>query len=147
MGIRKEAVTPPVLKLPEMGPLTRTAVLYDSWSDSGVSERIDWDSEVRLIIDHRLASVTLRIVRDFNLMPPEHIRKQLQDAAFAWTEASCIASKKASTDLSALGDRGFPYVVTKGPGIAVHAPHFGERPFSDIDVFVQKKSFSQALSI
>jgi hypothetical protein len=123
------------------------AVLYDFSAALPDPVTIDWDSEVPLVIEQRLAAVVQRIIRDFGLEPPDHIVGKLQDAVFAWVQASCIASKKATDDLVALDHAKIEYVVLKGPGIAVSAKHISERPFTDIDIFVRKESFGQAISI
>lgn len=137
----------PLLRLPTMGPLTRTAMLYDFSPDASALPTIDWETEAQVLVDQRLASVAQRVMHDLELLPPDHIARQFQDAVFAWTQASCIASKKATDDLVALHDARIPFVVTKGPGIAQLARQFSERPFTDIDILVPGESLDRVLSI
>src|SRR5664280_730486 len=94
----------PILRLPAVGPLTRMAMLYDFSPDASAPPTIDWEAEERVLVDQRLASVAQRVIHDLELLPPDHVARQLQDAVFAWTQASCIASKKATDDLMALYD-------------------------------------------
>ena len=136
----------PALRLPVMGPLTEATLFFD-FSRERIPQEFDWDQEVQLIINHRLASVAQRMIVDLGTSVPEIAARQLQDATFAWTQESCIASSRAVHDLAALHEAHVDYVVTKGPGIATHARRLSDRPFTDIDIIVAKKDFDNAVSI
>jgi hypothetical protein len=139
--------SPPALRFPELGPLTKVAVLYDFSATLRAPRTVDWDAEIPLIIAQRLAAVVHRVILDNHLLAPAHVVGQLQNATFAWAQASCIVSKIAIDDLAHLQNEKIDYVVTKGPGIAGHARHISERPFSDVDIFVSKNDFDRVLKL
>jgi hypothetical protein len=124
-----------------LGPLVRATLLYDFASPELDAGRIDWDAELQVLVDQRLAAVAQRMLRDLGILPPDHVRRSLQNAVFAWTETSCLASGRAIADLHVLGDDDIGFVVTKGPGIASLAPRIPERPYSDVDILVATEQF------
>ena len=134
-------------KFPEIGPLTLATLSHDFVAVDLAIDEIDWDIEVPVIVGHRLASVAHRMMRERDISPPERVTIQLQAAMFRWAEASCAASAHATKDLILLQGAGIDYVVTKGPGIAMHAKRLSERPFTDIDILVAEKAFAETLSI
>ncbi len=131
----------PRLRLPELGPLAWATLLYDFATPDFDADRIDWDAELQVLVDQRLATVAQRMLRDLGILPPDHVLRSLQNAVFAWTELSCLASGRAATDLRVLVDDGIDFVVTKGPGIASLASRISERPYSDIDILVATEQF------
>jgi hypothetical protein len=139
--------TLPTLRLPAMGPLTRATLFHDFSPVEPAPQGIDWSLEIPVIISHRLASVAQRMIGDLGLSAPAAITTQLQNAVFAWVQASCTASKNATEDLVALDEEGIDFVVTKGPGIAHCARRLSERPFTDIDIFVATECFGRALAV
>ncbi len=46
--------------------------------------------------------------------------------------------------IRAMSERGIPFAISKGPGIALAYPNANERPFGDIDVLVPKRHFLSA---
>jgi hypothetical protein len=130
-----------------MGPLTEATLFCDFLPIVLDPYGIDWAGEASTIVDQRLAALTQRLIRQMGLTPPARIVQQLQDAAFTWTERTCLASKKASDDLCVLRAADVDFVVTKGPGIAQYAPRQSERPYADIDIFVPTESFGRTLEI
>jgi hypothetical protein len=127
--------------LPVLGPLVRATLLYDFASPDLDASEIDWDAELQVLGDQRLAAVAERMLRDLRIQPPEHVRRDLQDEVFAWSQTSCLASGRATADLQVLGEAGIGFVVIKGPGIASLARRLPERPYSDVDILVAAEQF------
>jgi hypothetical protein len=137
----------PLLRLPEMGPLTQATLFHDFSSVEQIREPIDWEREIPVIINHRLASVAERVIGDLGLEAPDRVVTELQNAVFAWVQSTCTASKHATDDLICLQKEQIDFVVTKGPGIAQCARRRSERPFTDIDIFVATEDFARTLSL
>jgi hypothetical protein len=137
----------PELRLPEMGPLTRAALLFDFVETSVDYRDIDWDSEIASICYHRLAGVAQRMIEQSDLVAPERVLSQLRDSIFFSIQMSSLAALNAASALETLTESGIEFVVTKGPGISSQCPRLADRPYTDIDILVPTRRFDHSLEL
>jgi hypothetical protein len=72
---------------------------------------------------------------------------QLQKANFDDMASTITMVKQSKAGVGALLSAGIPFVVTKGPGIAVEGVSISDRPYTDIDLIVDPSRFVKARSV
>ena len=78
---------------------------------------------------------------------PAHAIAILQQAQFDGQVTAMGVVKRSATGLAQLRKASIPFVVTKGPGIAILGRSVSDRPFVDVDVVVPPARFFEALRL
>jgi len=128
---------------PQIGPATQFT-LFGDIGKTGRPTEDDWLEEVNIIAQHRLGGTALRVASQFGSTLPEAVTQHLRTAQFAWVERSIDALKGAAVAIDVLETQGIGTLVTKGPGLAKAHGSLWERPFSDVDILVSRKSYRAA---
>jgi hypothetical protein len=126
------------------GPVARAIVLHDFISEGEAPAPELWPAECQILGEQRLAATARRFAQDRHIELPAKVDSFLLDAEFAWAAITIDAVHSSVPALSALGDNGIEFAVTKGPGIASFHHRFQERPYSDLDLIVRPRDFHAA---
>jgi putative nucleotidyltransferase-like protein len=132
---------------PDMGPVIRF-VLFSEFSREPLdSVEFDWSAELETIISHGLAGLARRAIRDHSISVDNSIVDRLQHFQFLNMQSTAHVVRRSKVGLDCLSEASIPFVLTKGPGIAVHSAAISDRPFVDLDVVVSPSRFRDALSV
>jgi hypothetical protein len=104
-----------------------------------------WRSEADLLVREGLAGVAVRLYRDYSLNLPADVLEILEHAQFNDMAATTAMVSRSQGGIQALRKAGIPFVITKGPGIAMLAPSISDRPFTDLDLVVEPSRFADAM--
>jgi hypothetical protein len=127
-----------------MGPATRF-VLFSDFCHSGEKPTIDdWRMEYGTLIEQGLAGLATRVIHLHSVSVPDGITRQLQDARFNDMKSTVTAVTRSQPGIECLTREHIPFVITKGPGIALQGESLSDRPYMDLDVLVDPHDFNKA---
>jgi hypothetical protein len=132
---------------PELGQSMRFTLFADFASGLTNPGPNAWSDECDLIIAHGLAGVADRLIRERSIDVPASVVEKFRNARFYDTAATTMVVCQSKTGIDGLRERGIPFVITKGPGIARSNRHASERPYVDLDVVVEPSRFVEARAI
>lgn len=105
------------------------------------------EAELDAIIAQRLSGLTLRYLRDTGVAVDPATRQELQRATFTWMSITVQAKKDGVAAIDALRESGIAAVVSKGPGVAELYPSPDCRPYSDLDLVVDRQDFRRGVQV
>lgn len=132
--------------LPELSPAVADVVF--GGREAQRSDPPSWTvQDAVYLADHRLAGAGLRLLDACPRPAAAAITGLLRERAFdsAWRTLRMLSATLPA--LQALDDAGVPYVVSKGPGLAAVYPSPVDRPYADLDVLVEPRTFPVARRI
>ena len=131
---------------PSIGPAT-SLVLFSDFVEPALVTQDDWLNEIGLIVGQGMAGLARRLVHEYAIQLPRSVIELLQQTTFFDQSLTTRTLKCSGSGLQWLSEAEIPYVVTKGPGIALMGRSPSDRPFMDIDVVVAPARFSDALRL
>jgi hypothetical protein len=129
---------------PRLGPVSKLVLFADFYNQDASPSEEEWCAECELLIRYGLAGVANRLIRQRSLAVPMEILRRLREAQFVDMTVSSTTVKKSAGGLEALRSARIPFVITKGPGIALEGINIADRPFMDLDVVVEPRRFMDA---
>jgi hypothetical protein len=135
----------PLAVFPNLSPVVRSVLFLDYSPVKSDDVAAPWpDSDIVTIADQRLAALALRLLSENHIRLPDHQMAALRSSHFARSATTLEVVTGTLPMIRAMSERGIPFVISKGPGIALAYPKTNERPFSDIDILVPKRHFASA---
>ena len=129
---------------PDLKPVMQL-VLFADFSEREIQPTAEaWEAELEQVISCGLAGVARRMIRERSLRVPASVVRSLQAAHFRDSTFTVTMIKSSQEGLAALRSAGIPFVITKGPGIALAGGGIADRPFDDLDVVVAPPYFMAA---
>lgn len=102
--------------------------------------------EVMTLVRHRLAAVASRNARHVAVDLEAEELALLEHFAFEGTRRSLAVLHASRDALDLLAGEAIPFVISKGPGIAVQIGQRAERGFTDVDVLVTPGDFRRSMA-
>jgi hypothetical protein len=131
---------------PKLTAVVEAVLFVDFAEPSEEMLRSAWtNNDLEVIARQRLASLALRMVRTHSLDLPRSYVAALRTASFAASSKTFALTQASARALAALGSTKIPFVVSKGPGVALVCRSLSDRPFTDLDVLVAPADFGRAL--
>lgn len=131
---------------PKLSPVVRAVLFLDFAEPSPGSLSGRWsDEDISTLGQQRLAALALRFAAQYEVRLPERSMSTLRDSSFAGSSQAMRVTAASTPSLAALRDGDIPFIISKGPGIALHCRGVSERPFTDLDVLVASEDFPKAL--
>lgn len=132
---------------PSLSPVVEAVLFLDFAEPSPASLRAPWsDADIARLAQQRLASLALRLVMRYEVPLPPRNMDALRAAAFKASSTTLHHTARSARALAVLSEDHIPFVISKGPGIALTCRGVNERPFTDLDVLVTPNNFSRALA-
>jgi hypothetical protein len=132
---------------PQIGPATRFALLTDFAGEMSHPSGDEWRNEIDVLVSQGLAGIAQRVVREHSLKLDGAITTALQNAQFRGMAETAFVVKQSFAGLEVLQKASIPFVITKGPGIALECAAITDRSFVDLDVVVEPSQFRDALRV
>ena len=131
---------------PKLTAVVEAILFIDFAEPSHEMLSLAWtDHDLDIIIQQRLASLALRAVRSHGLDLPSGYLETLRGASFSASSKTLALARESARGLAALRGGQIPFVISKGPGVALACRSLSDRPFTDLDVLVAPKYFGRAL--
>jgi Uncharacterised nucleotidyltransferase len=132
---------------PDLGPVIRYLLFADFNLDEAPPSKEDWRREWALVASSSLAGVAQRLVGERSLDAPTQVVDQLKRIHFDEMASTANVVRRSHSGLGSLRSANIPFVVIKGPGIAVQEKSLADRPYMDLDVLVAPKEFRAARTV
>jgi hypothetical protein len=129
---------------PDVAPTTRLVLFADILPVEREPSPAEWRNECSTIVQHGLAGLALRTIRSHDLPVPDDVMTGLRRASFDAMALTMSVVRNSEAGVNALVAAEIPFVVTKGPGIALHGTSVSDRTFVDLDVLVDPSQFTRA---
>jgi Uncharacterised nucleotidyltransferase len=141
---RAQEIAPSRLSVfPKLSPVMRSVLFLDYAPVKSDDVASRWlDSEIATIGEQRLAALALRLLSENHIRLPEDQMAALRSSHFSRSATTLGVVAGTLPTLRAMSEHGIPFVISKGPGIALAYASLNERPFNDIDILVPKRHFS-----
>ena len=137
-GQKLESVLPKIY--PDV-PKALDGLLFHGIVDSAKITADDIEALLEIIVQRGLAALTLGVAQASGVSLPESTMRILRESQFDWSQQSSAAEFNTASALTCLEEAGIPFVVMKGPTMAVLYKTRWWRPFSDIDIMVPRRAF------
>ena len=132
---------------PSIGPVTRIVLFTDFTPPGEPPTANNWREECDTLVEHGLAGVALRTIRQYSLGVPSVVLSELQRANFDAMASTIEVVRRSRQGMELLAAAKIPFVITKGPGIARESSTLSDRPFIDLDLVVHPSNFDQSREI
>lgn len=106
-----------------------------------------WEPIVPHLLENGLAGLALTFAQLHNCVIPLTVRTILQREHFHLCARSSELLVHGRNAIDLLSGQNIRSVVIKGPGITLAAGSISERPFTDIDILVERKNFRMAFAV
>ncbi|HET9248371.1 MAG TPA: nucleotidyltransferase family protein [Actinomycetota bacterium] len=137
----------PTSLFPEVGPVTAATLFHDVPGAPSAPTATDaWDDELAVLLEQRLSGFALAAAARCEAHLSPGTEALLHGAHMRAAARAMAIESTATSALEILASRSIPFVVSKGPGIALSYPQPALRPYGDIDVLVPPDRFSAAMS-
>lgn len=137
----------PTSLFPEVGPVTAATLFHDvPGAPSAPTDAGAWDEELDVLLEQRLSGFALAAAARSQVHLSPGTEALLHGAHMRAAARAMAIESTAASALEVLASRSIPFVVSKGPGIALSYPQPALRPYGDIDVLVPPDRFSEAMS-
>jgi len=131
---------------PKLSPVVRAVLFLDFAEPGPDSLSAPWsDDDIATVGQQRLAALALRFAAQYEVRLPERSLSTLRASSFGASSQAMRVTAASASALAALRDGDIPFVISKGPGIALYSRGVSERPFTDLDVLVATEDFPKAL--
>jgi putative nucleotidyltransferase-like protein len=132
---------------PKLGRTIDFVLFSDFYRDPPDQDGLDWPADLETIISHGLAGLALRVIRERSVSVPSSVVDRLQRSQFTDMQSTAHVVRNSEAGLDCLRSASIPFVLTKGPGMAVHSAAVSDRPYVDLDVVVSPSRFMEALKV
>jgi hypothetical protein len=132
---------------PDIGPVTRSVLFADFDHRAAPTTGDAWLAEYETLIEHSLAGVALRVIRQRSIIVPPQVLGRLQESQFQEMMVTSAVVRRSQSGIESLRLANIPFVVTKGPGIALQGISVTDRPYIDLDVLVDPSHYVKARSV
>jgi hypothetical protein len=137
----------PTSLFPEVGPVTAATLFHDvPGAPAAPTDADAWDDELDVLLEQRLSGFALAAAARYGAHLSQGTEELLHGAHMRAAARAMAIESTAASALEVLTSRSIPFVVSKGPGIALSYPQPALRPYGDIDVLVPPDRFSDAMS-
>lgn len=131
---------------PKVGPVTAASLFHGiDGAPVAPGDPRAWDDELEVLLRHRLSGLALAHAERHGVRLSPDTRSSLHEAHLRNVARALTVESTAVKVLDVLEPRSIPYVVTKGPGVALTYPEPSLRPYGDIDVLVPPDRFQDAM--
>ncbi len=130
---------------PSIGPWAAAALWFGVSTHPVPASSLD--AELDLIHAQRLTPLLLRYLRENDPDTLAKFRSRIDQAAFSWAMRSNTVLALGVEVSELLEAHGIPNVVVKGASMAAYYPAWQDRPFGDVDLYVEPQRFAAALGV
>ena len=132
---------------PQLGAVTRFVLFADFTVDVTLPTEADWRAECESVVGHGLSGIACRLIRERSIAVPSEILNALQESQFNDMALTARVVTMSQEGIRSLQSANIPFVITKGPGIALEAATLSDRPFIDLDIVVEPSRFVEARKV
>jgi Uncharacterised nucleotidyltransferase len=130
---------------PAMGPWTAAALWHGLAALPVPTTPLE--DELRTIHAQRLTPLLLRYLRENDPATMERSGTEIGAASLKWAIRTGAVLQRGALVSTLLDECGIPNAVAKGPSLATLYPALQDRPFADLDIYVHRSRFTEAVEI